>query len=273
MKFFTSKKQKKIGLALGSGGAHGLTHIGVIKTLLEHDIPIDYIAGASAGALIGGLYAASNDIDAVERVALTSDLARLTHFMSDVSVHGGLLSGNSIEEFIRKELDGVTFDQLHIPFAAVATDIHTGEAVVMRKGDVTEAIRASISVPLIFEPVAHGSHMLVDGGLVMPVPVGLVRSMGADVVIGVNLDTPCPHEEHGDTPSIKMIAEMTIEILRNNLSTTQAQAADVIVSPQFDKKVFVGWEDFLHAKELIAKGSDTMEAAFPKLDAILRGEA
>lgn len=273
MKLFSKTKRPKIGLALGSGGAHGLAHIGVMKTLLDNDIPIDYIAGASAGALIGGLYAASKDIDAVERVALTSDLNRITHFVLDVSVHGGLLSGDAIEQFIRKELDGISFDRLHIPFAAVATDIHTGDAVVLREGDVTAAIRASMSIPLIFEPVVRGSQTLVDGGLVMPVPVELVRSMGADIVIGVNLDTPCPHGDHAGNPNLKMIAEMTMEILRNNLSETQAQMADVIISPTFDKKVLVGWNEFLHPQDLIAKGQDAMELALPDLRALLSKRA
>lgn len=269
MKLFTKKNRPKVGLALGSGGSHGLAHIGVIKTLLDNGVSIDYVAGASSGALIGGLYAAHNDIDAVERLAMTSDLNRLTHFMFDVSAHGGLLSGETIEQFIRKELDDVTFERLHTPFAAVATDIRTGEAVVLREGDVTSAIRASISVPLIFEPVTHGAHLLVDGGLVMPVPVDLVRSMGADIVIGVNLDTPCPHGEHVDAPNLKVIMEMTMEILRNNLAATQVQAADVIISPQFDKKVYVGWEEFLHPKDMIAKGQAATEVILPQLQALL----
>lgn len=266
----TKKRRPTIGLALGSGGAHGLAHIGVIKALLDNDIPIDFIAGASSGALIGGLYAAHNDIDAVERVALASDINLLTHLVLDVSVHSGLLSGGAVEQFIRNELDDITFDQLHTPFAAVATDIRTGEAIILRTGDVTSAIRASISVPVIFEPVAYDGRLLVDGGLVMPVPVALVRSMGADIVIGVNLDTPCLHGEHDvDNPSVKMIIEMTMEILRNNLSEAQAQAADVTISPQFDSKVLVGWEEFLRAKVLINKGQECAQAALPQIRALL----
>ena len=266
----TKKRRPTIGLALGIGGAHGLAHIGVIKALLDNDIPIDYIAGASSGALIGGLYAVRNDIDAVERIALASDINLLTRLVFDVSTHGGLLSGGAVEQFIRDELEDITFDQLHTPFAAVATDIRTGKAVILRTGDVASAIRASISVPVIFEPVAHKGKLLVDGGLVMPVPVGLVRSMGADIVIGVNLDTPCPHGEHdAGNPSVKMIIEMTMEILRNNLSDAQAKAADIAISPQFDKKVLVGWEEFLHAKVLIDKGREYAEAALPHIRSLL----
>ncbi|HAS95038.1 TPA: hypothetical protein DCS99_01290, partial [Candidatus Wolfebacteria bacterium] len=254
---------------LGSGGAHGLVHIGIIKTLLENDIPIDYIAGSSIGAVVGGLYAVHKDIDAVERFALTSDLARISHFILDLSAKGGILSGDAIERLLRQELDGARFEDLHIPFAAVATDIRTGKAVVMQSGDVTIALRASMSVPLVFEPVIQGSRTLVDGGLVMPVPVELVRSMGADIVIAVNLDTPCLHGDHTDNPNLMMIADMTMEILRNNLGATQAQAADIVVSPQFDKKVLVGWEEFLHAKDLIARGQDAMEAALPQVRTML----
>jgi len=126
-----------------------------------------------------------------------------------------------------------------------------------------------MSVPLVFEPVIQGSRTLVDGGLVMPVPVELVRSMGADIVIAVNLDTPCLHGDHTDNPNLMMIADMTMEILRNNLGATQAQAADIVVSPQFDKKVLVGWEEFLHAKDLIARGQDAMEAALPQVRTML----
>lgn len=270
MKLWTAKqKRPKIGLALGSGGAHGLAHIGVIKALLDNDIPIDYIAGTSAGALIGGLYAARKDIDAVERVALASNLGQITNFMLDVSVHGGLLRGDAVEEFIRNELDDMTFADLRMPLATVATDIHTGKAVIMREGKVTAAIRASMSVPLIFNPVAYGSHLLVDGGLVMPVPVELARSMGADIVIGVNLDTPCVHTQQAESPSLAMIAEMTVEILRNNLGATQAQTADVVVSPQFSEKVYVGWKDFLHAQDMIVRGQDAAAAALPQIEDLL----
>ena len=273
MGIFSNKTGRpKIGLALGSGGSHGLAHIGVIKTLIAHDIPIDYIAGSSAGALVGGLYAAHQDIEAVERVALTSDIGRIIRFMTDVSVRGGLLSGYAIERFIRHELDSITFDQLRIPLVAVATDIHTGEAILLREGDVTAAIRASMSVPLVFEPVSRDSRLLVDGGLAMPVPVAAVRAMGADIVVGVNLETRVSQAQRDASPTITTIAAMTMDILRSNFSTMQAYNADLVVSPHFDGKVLVGWNEFLHAQDFIERGQVSMEKAMPHLQQLLSKE-
>jgi NTE family protein len=270
MKLFSKKTNRpKIGLALGSGGSRGLAHIGVIKVLLDNDIPIDYIAGASAGALIGGLYASSKDIDFVERVAREINSSQLMSFVFDITAEGGFSSGNKMEQFIRRELDDITFKDLKLPFAAVATNLETGSTVVLDSGDVTSAIRASISVPLMFEPVRKDLQILVDGGLSEPVPVDLVRAMGADIVIGVNLDAPCSHENHLESVNFKTIAGATMNILRHHLSYMHAKDADVLVEPQFEKQSLIGWEDFLHADGFIAKGQDAMEAALPELKRIL----
>lgn len=272
MKFLkrtTKPPRKKIGLALGSGGSRGLAHIGVIKVLLDNDIPIDYIAGASAGALIGGLYASSRDIDLVERVALEINRSQLMSFVFDIAAEGGLSSGNKLEQFIRDALDDVTFNDLELPFAAVATDLNTGSTVILDQGDVTSAIRASISVPLMFEPVRKDAYLLVDGGLSEPVPVDLVRAMGADIVIGVNLDAPCAHKNHVEHINFQAIAGATMNILRHHLSYMHAKDADVLVEPLFENQSLIGWEDFLHAGGLIGKGQDAMEAALPELKRIL----
>lgn len=270
MKLFSKKKPgPTVGLALGSGGSRGLAHIGVIKVLLDNDIAIDHIAGASAGALIGALYAATKDIDFVERVAMESNQRQLMGFVLDVAVQGGLLSGDRVEQFIREHLDDVQFDQLKIPFAAVATDLYTGDSIVLNEGDVTSAVRASISVPLVFEPVRRGTYLLADGGLSEPIPVDLVRSMGSNIVIGVNLDAPCAHANKIDDINLKSVAGATMNILRHHLAYMHQQDADVIVEPAFEKNDLIGWEDFLHAKDLIAKGEEAMLAALPQLRAIL----
>lgn len=270
MKLFSQKSKKpKIGLALGSGGSRGLAHIGVIKLLLDNDIPIDFIAGSSAGALIGALYASTRDIDFVERVAMESNQGQLMGFMFDIATQGGLLSGDRVEQFIRKNLNNVQFDNVRIPFAAVATDLRSGESVVLKEGDVTSAVRASISVPLVFEPVTHGSRLLVDGGLSQPIPVDVVRDMGADIVIGVNLDAPCAHVNELNEVTITAIAGATMNILRHHLAYMHQRDADIVVEPKFEKQDLIGWEDFLHAKDLIDKGQDAMEAVMPQLRDIL----
>lgn len=184
------KKQignKKVGLALGSGSAKGLSHIGVIKLLEEMDIKIDYIAGSSIGAMIGGAYAAGVSINEIEDIALKTDLASSVKYFLPTISKSGLISGTKVTEFLRDIVGDIKIENLKIPFTATATDILTGQEVNFSKGKLVEAIRASISVPIIFQPVIHDNQILVDGGLANPLPVNIVREMGADFIIAVNV--------------------------------------------------------------------------------------
>jgi len=141
------KNTLKIGLALGSGGPRGLAHIGVIKTLVENNIPIDFIAGASAGALVGGAYAATKNIKTIEKIALQVNRRQILSLIDPTWKHG-LIKGIKIERFIENYIGKISFKDLKIPFSAIATDIRTGEMVLMNQGRVASAIRASISIPL-----------------------------------------------------------------------------------------------------------------------------
>lgn len=179
--------QQKIGLALGSGSARGLAHIGVIHALEEAGIKIDFVSGTSVGALIGSVYA-SGKLDAFERVSSDFDWKKIAYFFDIVFPKSGLIDGNKVEDFVREYVHSKTIEDLPIPFQAVASDINTGEEVILDKGDVIKAVRASISVPGIFTPVRKNGHVLVDGGLVNPVPVSTARSMGAEFVIAVDLN-------------------------------------------------------------------------------------
>jgi NTE family protein len=162
---------KKIGLALGCGGARGLAHIGVIKTLVKNNIPIDYIAGSSIGALIGSLYAATLDILQVEKWFLELTYKDLIKVLLDPSLHSGLIKGEKFINFLQSKIGVRKIEELKIPFRAVATDLFTGKAVVFKKGDLGLAIRSSCAVPFLFSPVISGDKCLVDGGISMPVPV------------------------------------------------------------------------------------------------------
>ena len=177
----------KIGLALGSGSARGLAHLGVIRAIEEAGIEVDFIAGTSMGALIGAIHAAGK-LDELESTFLDFDWKKTVSFFDVVLPKSGLLDGVKISELIRAHLHADTIETLLKPFAAVATDIVSGEEVVLRSGDVIEAVRASISVPGIFTPVRSNGHILVDGGLTNPVPVSTVRTMGADIIIAVDLN-------------------------------------------------------------------------------------
>ncbi len=177
----------KVGLALGSGSARGLAHLGVIRAIADAGIEVDFIAGTSMGALIGAIYA-SGKLDELEASFRDFDWKKSASFFDVVLPKSGLLDGAKVSELVRAHIHHETIEMLAKPFAAVATDIVSGEEVVIRSGDVIEAVRASISVPGIFTPVRSNGHILVDGGLTNPVPVSVARAMGADIVIAVDLN-------------------------------------------------------------------------------------
>ena len=188
--FFHREKKippEKIGLALGSGSAKGWAHIGVIKALTEAGIHIDYVAGTSIGAVVGSVYA-SGRIATLEDVALQLDWKKVVNLLDIVFPKSGIIDGNKITEFIREQVKTKTIEELPLPFAAVSTDLATGREVVIREGDIIEAVRASASVPGVFTPISKAGMFLLDGGLVNPVPVSVVREMGADFVIAVDLN-------------------------------------------------------------------------------------
>jgi NTE family protein len=181
------KHRPTIGLVLGSGSARGLAHIGVIRAIEESDIRVDLIAGTSMGALIGAVYA-SGQLDTLEQAFRNFDWRTIGSLFDPVLPRSGLINGKKIAEFVRAHVPSRSINQLPVPFCAVATDIGTGQEVDIRDGDLIEAVRASISIPGIFTPVRHNSRILVDGGLVNPVPVSAARTLGADVVIAVDLN-------------------------------------------------------------------------------------
>lgn len=186
----------KIGLALSGGAAKGLAHIGVIKALEEAGIQVDFISGSSMGALVGAAYASGVPIDTLEKIAFDTDwkiAAKL--FVPGLST-SGLVDGKRVKEFLYSIYGDLKIEDCPIPFASTAADISTGKLYIINKGSLLEAVRASISIPIVFTPVKHKDIFLVDGGLVNPVPIDVVREMGADYIIAV-------HVLHGRLPSEK----------------------------------------------------------------------
>ena len=183
------KKKLKIGLALGSGAARGLAHIGVLKALIEEGISIDYISGSSIGALVGAYFASKGEVATLEEMILGIDWKKLARLIDPnlVFMLKGLIHGQKIKELLQVIIGDVEFKDLKIPLVVVATDVNTGEEVIIKEGSVIEAVRASISMPAIFMPVKYGRRFLIDGGVVNPVPAGIVRNMGATFVIACNV--------------------------------------------------------------------------------------
>lgn len=169
---------QRIGLTLGNGSARGLAHIGVLKALEEKNIKIDFIAGSSIGALIGAAYASGMSVERMEELALEIDLKKIAQLFISKPAFTGLINGKSIKNYILSHIGNPDFSQLKIPFVAAATDIDTGETVVLNKGSVVDAVRASISIPGIFAPVKMNNRLLIDGGVTLPLPIRLVKEMG-----------------------------------------------------------------------------------------------
>ena len=181
-------KLRKIGLALGSGSARGWSHIGVIRGLQEANIAIDIVCGSSIGALVGGAFAAGK-LDEAEKLIRELAWSDILGFMEVPVPRSGLISSEKIAGYLREKIGDPNIEDLPIPFAAVATDLTSGQEVWIRQGSLIEAIRASISMPGMFTPCFRDGRLLVDGGLINPVPVSLCRSLGANIVIAVNPNT------------------------------------------------------------------------------------
>jgi NTE family protein len=180
-----TKREQMLGLALGGGAARGLAHVGVLKVLEEEEIPIDCIAGTSIGAFIGALYAAGVPVGKVEEILCDLDWCSLTRLVDPVLPTSGLLDGKKVARFMAELLPVTTFEALKIPLAITATDVESGEALVIRQGDLLTALRAATAFPGIFSPVPFGGRFLVDGGLCNPVPADVAYQMGAAKVVGV----------------------------------------------------------------------------------------
>ncbi len=179
----------KVGLALGSGAARGFAHIGVLKALKESNIPIDLIAGSSMGAIVGACYAKNGDIADLEEIVLNLDWKQLAQLADPnlALLFKGVIHGKKVKELLKVIIGDVKFKDLKIPLAVVATDVNTGEEIVIKNGSVIEAVRASISIPAIFMPVKFENRFLIDGGIVNPVPVKVAKDMGAEYIIACNV--------------------------------------------------------------------------------------
>ena len=218
-------KEPKIGLALGSGGARGLAHIGVLKVLEEENIPIDMIAGTSMGALVAAFYAAGQDIDALLKISRTF---KRKYFIDMTMPKLGFVLGKRIKDFIRIFTFNKKIEELNLPVALVATDIHTGEKVVFREGPIAEAVRASISIPGIFVPETVNGRLLVDGGVSDRVPVSVVRDMGADIVIAVDVSGLKKNQE---ISTIYDVILQSLDIMQQELISNRALQSDIYLRP------------------------------------------
>ena len=264
--------KRKLGLALGCGAARGLAHIGVLEVLEKEGIPIDMIAGSSAGALVGALYAQGKDISQIKNLAIDLGSKRFALLADPALPKTGLIKGRRIKEVLKSIIGGdIGFSNLKIPLACVATDIVTGEEVVINQGSVLEGVRASISIPVIFTVVKWKGRYLVDGGLVNQVPVSVLKKMGADIIIAVNVipdirDRMRPRSKDGvedfKEPNIFNIIMQTIHIAAYQSLKLSLSEADVVIEPQMAS---IGYFDFHRTQECILQGELATQESIPEI--------
>lgn len=255
-----------IGLALGSGSARGLAHVGVLKVLEKHNIPISHIAGSSIGAVFGAHYCAFRSAEQLEKLVFDISEKKLLQFL-DITIRGGLLKGVKIETLLKDVFKDTEFSHLKIPFAAVATDLSNGTKVVFTSGNLIHAIRASISIPALLQPVQFKDTSLGDGGLSDPIPVDVVRALGATKVVAVNLDTFVNKPFKKTFAPLSRVPLNSINILRHNLALAKLTTTPFVISPLISSE-FYAWRDFfnpLKVKEYIAEGERAANAIVPAL--------
>ncbi|KXS32503.1 MAG: Patatin [Candidatus Gallionella acididurans] len=218
-------RQPKIALVLGGGGARGFAHIGVIKVLESQGIIPDIVVGTSVGSAVGALYAAGYSGFQLQEISFPMQRGSVSSW---IMPNRGFLTGEPLEQFINRMVKQQPLEKLQRTFAAVATDLDSGEEVVFRSGDTGQAVRASCSVPGIFQPTRILDKSYVDGGLVKPVPASVARAMGADIVIAVNISNL---PENNRTKSMLHVLMQTFDIMSGSINRYELKHADVVIRP------------------------------------------
>ncbi|MBC3872325.1 patatin-like phospholipase family protein [Undibacterium flavidum] len=255
----------KIGLALGGGAARGFAHIGVIKVLEAQGIVPDLVVGTSAGSVVGAMYAAGNNGFTLQKMALEMDEATISDWsLPFFSKSSGVLKGEALQNYVNKMVGQSSIEKLKKPFGAVATDLNTGTPILFQRGNTGLAVRASSSVPGVFQPVKINERYYVDGGLVSPVPVRFAREMGADIVIAVNISSA--PEGQSATSSLEVLMQ-TFTIMGQSLNQFELKNADVVIKP--DLPTMKG-SDFNGRNLAILAGEKAALALIPELKEKIR---
>ncbi|MCD6453149.1 MAG: patatin-like phospholipase family protein [Dehalococcoidales bacterium] len=261
--------QRKVGLALGSGSARGIAHVGVLAVLEREGIPVDIIAGTSMGAIIGAFYAAGKDVNQITDAVMNLSRRKTLSLVADITLpRTGFAKGGRLEKWLESVIGDASFDDLGIPFACVATDINSGEEVVINQGSVVDGVRASASIPVIFSPAKWHGRYLVDGALVDPVPVRVAREMGADFVIAVNVIPYLDYRNQGNNPenlrkpNVFSVLMQTLSIMGYQVAIAGIRDADIVIAPHPGT---IRQGDFHRAEESILRGQRAARHAIAEI--------
>jgi len=250
------KPPAKVALVLGAGASRGFAHIGVLKILEANRVPIHLIVGTSAGSLVGSLYAYGFNAFQLQSLSFPVEKGDII----DLTVpDNGFIKGEKLESYVNHLLKNTPIEKMRTPFYAVAADIQTGEEIVFTSGNTGTAVRASCSIPGIFQPVKIGSRIYVDGGIVSPVAVDYAKKMGADLIIAVDISTGV--ENAPPKTTVETIMQAVI-IMYSKISQNQLCRADIVVRPQVGN---IGSTDFTKRHEAILEGEKAALEAMPQI--------
>jgi NTE family protein len=253
-------ERPKIGVALGGGFARGIAHVGVLRALEQNEIPIDFIAGTSVGALIASAYASGTS---VAQMARQASITRFRDFGRWTLSRMGMASNDRLQDFLNRLSTAKYFHQMRIPLAIVATDLLKGESVHFTDGEVGPPLRASCAYPGLFLPVEYRGHYLVDGFLTEQVPAPAVRAMGAEVVISVHLEPGLLSQKPRNT--IEVISR-SFSIIQSKAIQSWRDATDVLIEPDVHH---VLWDEFVKSPQLIAAGEAATLELLPRIKSLL----
>jgi NTE family protein len=224
-----SSRKPVIGLVLGAGAARGFAHVGVIKALEAQGIRPDIVVGSSAGSVIAALLASGATGNDLNRLALTLDEATIADWgLPFAGRFGGLIKGDALQNMVNREVQNKSIEQMRIPLGIVATELQSGKGILFRSGNTGLAVRASCSVPGVFQPAVISGKEYVDGGLVAPVPVSYARQMGATIIIAVNISSEPVHQDASGTFGVM---QQTISIMQRSINQYELKSADIVITP------------------------------------------
>ncbi|MGD9699712.1 MULTISPECIES: patatin-like phospholipase family protein [unclassified Acinetobacter] len=219
-----------VALVLGSGGARGYAHIGVIQVLEQQGIHPDLIVGTSAGSIVGSIYASGKTAEELRDIALSMKANDVRDVKLDMK---GFFDGQKVENYVNQQVNNTPLEALKIPMYVVATELKQGKKVVFNYGNTGQAVRASVSIPSMFIPTKIGADEYVDGGLVSPVPVGVARDLGADIVIAVDI---LAQPMHTETSNVWGMFNQNINIMQSRLAEEELKHADIVIQPDLREK-------------------------------------
>ncbi|WP_244617305.1 patatin-like phospholipase family protein [Sulfurimicrobium lacus] len=251
----------KIALVLGGGAARGFAHVGVIKTLEAHGIVPQIVVGTSAGSVVGALYAGGYSGFDLQTISFQMDEGSVGDW---VMPDRGFIKGEQLQNFVNRALHNKPIERLGKTFAAVATDLRSGEQAVFRRGNTGMAVRASSSVPGVFQPVTINGREYVDGGLTSPVPVKVARSLGADIVIAVDISSKPANAKVNDSLDVLL---QTFSIMGQSISQYELAQADVVIRPN---TAGIGSTDFEQKHQAIMEGERAALAALPLIRSLIQ---